>query len=36
LAIEPRRRVEIEHIEFIKGDDATAPVVMAATVEAGE
>jgi len=33
LAIEPARRAEIEHIEFIKGDDATAPVIMAATVE---
>ncbi len=36
LEIEPARRLEIEHIEFIKGDDATAPVVMAATVELPE
>ncbi|HEY1603189.1 MAG TPA: PVC-type heme-binding CxxCH protein [Pirellulales bacterium] len=36
LSIEPRRRVEIERVEFIKGDDATAPVVMAATVETVE
>lgn len=36
IVIEPARRVEIEHIEFIKGDDATAPVIMAATAEMAE
>ncbi len=36
ISIVPARHVEIEHIEFIKGDDATAPIVMAATVETQE
>jgi RNA polymerase sigma factor (sigma-70 family) len=34
LAITPGRGLTIEQIEFIKGDDRTAPVVMAVTVEA--
>ena len=33
LAIEPRRKDKIERIEFIKGPDDTAPIVMAVTVE---
>ncbi len=33
VTIEPARREEIERIEFIKGDDATAPVIMAVTAE---
>jgi putative heme-binding domain-containing protein len=33
LAIEPRRSDSIERIELVKGNDATAPVVMAVTVE---
>ncbi len=32
--IEPRRKDPIERIELVKGPDATAPVVMAVTVEA--
>jgi hypothetical protein len=36
IVIEPARRAEIEHIEFIKGDDATAPVIMAVTAEMAE
>ncbi|MBI2825690.1 MAG: ThuA domain-containing protein [Planctomycetia bacterium] len=36
LAIHPRRREEIERIDLVKGDDATAPVVMACTVEAAQ
>ena len=34
ITIAPERHVEVEHIELLKGDDATAPVVMAITVEA--
>ena len=34
LAITPARRDVIESIEFVKGDDRTAPVVVAVTVEA--
>jgi hypothetical protein len=34
LAIEPKRTDAIDRIELIKGPDATAPVVMAVTVEA--
>src|SRR5262249_58824552 len=34
LAIEPKRAEPIERIELVKGDDATAPVVMAVTLEA--
>jgi hypothetical protein len=33
LSIEPKRKETIDHLELIKGDDATAPVVMAVTVE---
>jgi putative membrane-bound dehydrogenase-like protein len=36
LAIGPKRDAKIEKIEFIKGEDATAPIVMAVTVEARE
>ena len=34
LAVEPSRQDKIETIELIKGEDATAPIVMAITVEA--
>jgi hypothetical protein len=33
LAVTPKREEKIETIEFVKGPDATAPVVMAVTVE---
>jgi putative membrane-bound dehydrogenase-like protein len=33
LAISPQRRDKIKEIEFIKGPDETAPVIMAVTVE---
>ncbi len=33
LAVTPKRAETITHIEFAKGDDRTAPVVMAVTVE---
>jgi putative membrane-bound dehydrogenase-like protein len=33
LSIKPDRKDKIDAIEFVKGDDETAPVVMAATVE---
>lgn len=33
LAIQPKRDAVIESIEFVKGNDGTAPVVMAVTVE---
>lgn len=33
LAVYPTRRDPIKHIEFIKGDDRSAPVVMAVTLE---
>ncbi len=33
LAIEPKRQGPIERIEFVKGPDDTAPVVMAVTIE---
>jgi putative heme-binding domain-containing protein len=36
LAITPKRQARIERIEFAKGSDATAPLVMAATVESPE
>jgi putative membrane-bound dehydrogenase-like protein len=36
LSIAPKRSDKIERIEFVKGDDGTAPVVMAVTVEAPE
>jgi hypothetical protein len=35
LAIIPGRWWAIERIEFLGGDDRTAPVVMAVTVETG-
>jgi hypothetical protein len=33
LSIQPQRAARIETIEFIKGSDATAPIVMAVTIE---
>jgi len=33
LAIRPKRPDRIEQIEFVKGPDATAPVIMAVTIE---
>jgi hypothetical protein len=36
LAIQPRRAERIERIEFVKGPDATAPVIMAVTAETRE
>ena len=33
LAVEPRRPDAIKDIEFVKGPDNTAPVVMAVTLE---
>jgi hypothetical protein len=33
LAIEPKRKDKIERIEFVKGSDDTAPIVMAVTME---
>jgi hypothetical protein len=33
LTVQPKRTVKIDRIELVKGDDATAPVVMAVTVE---
>ena len=33
LAVRPERRETIKRIELVKGPDATAPVVMAVTVE---
>jgi hypothetical protein len=33
LAIDPKRKGKIERIEFVKGPDDTAPIVMAVTVE---
>ena len=33
LAIEPQRPAKITKIEFVKGPDNTAPVIMAVTVE---
>ncbi len=36
LAINPRRREKIESIELVKGPDATAPLVMAITVEVAD
>ncbi len=36
LAVQPKRSDVIESVELIKGPDATAPVVMAVTVESGE
>ena len=36
LAIQPERKEKIKEIEFIKGKDRTAPVIMAVTVEGVE
>lgn len=36
LAIEPKRKDKIERIEFVKGTDDAAPIVMAVTVEPWE
>jgi uncharacterized protein len=36
LAIQPERKEKIQQIEFIKGPDDTAPVIVAATVETRE
>jgi putative membrane-bound dehydrogenase-like protein len=36
LAIEPERMEKITQIEFVKGPDRTAPVIMAVTVETGQ
>lgn len=36
LAVIPQQRDKIERIEFVKGDDRTAPVIMAVTVEGVE
>jgi putative membrane-bound dehydrogenase-like protein len=33
LAIKPERTAEIDHLEFVKGGDVTAPLVVAVTVE---
>jgi hypothetical protein len=33
LAVRPERRDEIAEVEFVKGSDSTAPIVMAVTVE---
>ena len=33
LAIQPKRSQGIRHLEFLKGSDRTAPVVMAVTIE---
>ena len=33
LAIHPQKSIAIDRIEFVKGPDQTAPVVMAATLE---
>jgi hypothetical protein len=33
ITITPKREAEIDHIELVKGQDATAPIVMAVTVE---
>jgi putative membrane-bound dehydrogenase-like protein len=34
LTVRPKRNAKIETIEFVKGEDQTAPVVMAVTIEA--
>ncbi len=36
LAIQPKRAEALKEIEFVKGPDQTAPIVMAVTVEAAE
>jgi hypothetical protein len=34
LAVHPERADKIKEIEFVKGTDSTAPIIMAVTVEA--
>jgi putative membrane-bound dehydrogenase-like protein len=36
LSVTPQRKEKIETVEFVKGPDSTAPVIMAVTVEVGE
>lgn len=36
LAVYPKKKDPIETIEFVKGPDATAPIIVAVTVETGE
>jgi hypothetical protein len=36
LAVHPQRPSTIERIEFVKGPDDTAPVIMAVTIESSE
>jgi len=36
LSVRPEKNAEIAEIEFVKGEDETAPIVMAATVESPE
>jgi hypothetical protein len=36
LTVTPKRKDKIEKIEFVKGEDESAPIVMAVTVEAAE
>ena len=36
LRVTPKRAVLIKELEFLKGPDRTAPVIMAVTVEAPE
>ena len=36
LVVHPERATKIENIEFVKGSDDTAPVVMAVTIESGD
>src|SRR5262249_12389228 len=33
LAVQPQRAEKIQRIEFVKGSDGTAPIIMAVTVE---
>src|SRR5262249_35565542 len=36
LTVTPQRKEKVEKIDFVKGRDDTAPIVMAVTVEIGE
>ena len=36
LAVSPKRTAPIERIEFVKGDDDTAPILVAVTLEMPE
>ena len=36
LSVVPHRKDTIDTIEFVKGPDTTAPIIMAVTVETGE